>query len=134
VRFAGLARDQLRAHGLEQWATVIDAPLADTVIEGESVQWYDLAALDLLPDRIDLLFVDGPPGDTGRLARRPAYVLLQSRLYDDSVVVLDDTNRPADKEISEDWLSRSTPHGHLIERAKIGRSTFYDMRAPAQES
>ncbi|WAX56028.1 class I SAM-dependent methyltransferase [Jatrophihabitans cynanchi] len=134
VRFAGLARDQLRAHGLEQWATVIDAPLADTVIEGESVQWYDLAALDLLPDRIDLLFVDGPPGDTGRLARRPAYVLLQSRLYDDSVVVLDDTNRPAEKEISEDWLSRSTPHGHLIERAKIGRSTFYDMRAPAQES
>lgn len=134
AKFAQITRDQLRAQGLEDWATIIDAPLADTTIEGESVQWYDLEALDQLPERIDLLFVDGPPGDTGRLARRPAYVLLQTRLYNDSVVVLDDTNRPAEQEIAEDWLSRTTLHGHLIERAKVGRSTFYDMRTSAQRS
>lgn len=134
LKFAELTRGQLRAQGLEDWATIIDAPLTETTIEGESVLWYDLAALEHLPERIDLLFVDGPPGDSGRLARRPAYVLLESRLYDDSVVVLDDTNRPAEKEIAEDWLSRTTPHGHLIERAKVGRSTFYDMRTPTQES
>jgi predicted O-methyltransferase YrrM len=132
--YAEATRDYLRAHGLEDWASVIDAPLEETLIEGELARWYDLSALGQLPERIDLLFVDGPPGDTGRLARRPAYGLLQSRLLADAVVVLDDTNRPAEREISEDWLSRSTPHGHLVERAKVGRSTFYDMRAPARQT
>lgn len=133
-KFAEITRAQLRAQGLEDWATVIDAPLADTTIDGESVAWYDLAALDRLPERIDLLFVDGPPGDTGRLARRPAYALLQSRLFDHSVVVLDDTNRPAEQEIAKDWLRRTASHGHLIERVKVGRSTIYDMRTSAPKS
>jgi predicted O-methyltransferase YrrM len=126
--YADITRGQLAQLGLQEWATVLDAPLADVEVDGEMTRWYDSACLSRLPQRIDLLLVDGPPGDTGPHARKPAFPLLQDRLAAGAVVVLDDTDRPAEREIAVDWLAREGAHGRLVERQRVGRSTFYDVR------
>ena len=124
--FAAQTRDQLAAHGLQDWATIIDAPLGTVSVEGESVPWFDLAAVAALPDSIDLLLVDGPPGAIGPLARRPAYPVLRDRLRVGALVVLDDTDRAEEQAVAAAWLEdRPGTDRHLVERNVVGRTTFY---------
>src|SRR6185295_577572 len=53
---------------------------------------------------IDLLVVDGPPGDVGDLARYPALPLLHERLSDNAVILLDDASRRDMRLILDLWL------------------------------
>lgn len=100
-------RDQtvslLREHSLEDVAEVRLAPLEAVEISGQSHHWYSLTAIDDLRD-IDLLIVDGPPGDTGNLARLPAFPLLRSRLSPAAVLVMDDARRPDEKKALQYWM------------------------------
>jgi hypothetical protein len=66
--------------------------------------WYATAQLSGL-DGIGLLFVDGPPGVTGPLARYPALPLLLPRCAADAVIVLDDAHRPDERALSDRWLT-----------------------------
>lgn len=101
AEFAAATRTLLSAHGLQQWATVLDAPLREHVIGGESWQWY---GTDSLRGRaIDLLLVDGPPAETGRLARYPAGPLLFPQLAPGAAVLLDDADRDEEREIARRW-------------------------------
>ncbi|RRR96463.1 class I SAM-dependent methyltransferase [Glycomyces terrestris] len=116
-RFAEATRAMLKERGLDQWATVLDAPLTDVEVEGAPWRWYDPAVLPAAP--IDLLLVDGPPGTTGPQARYPALPVLVDRLAEDAVVVLDDTRRDDEHRIGERWAERfegwslrSLPHDH----------------------
>jgi hypothetical protein len=73
-------REMLLAHGLTAIETVY-APATDLSVDGRTVGWYEVDALDALHD-IDLLVVDGPvderpgaaadepPGHDGRVAPR----------------------------------------------------------------
>jgi hypothetical protein len=54
--WAALVEEQLRREDLEGVARVHYAPL------GGDPTWYDLHGSDRLPDEVDLLVVDGPPG------------------------------------------------------------------------
>jgi hypothetical protein len=54
---------------------------------------YDLSVLADEITGVDLLFVDGPVGDTSPQARYPALPVLADRLTDDTLVLLDDSNR-----------------------------------------
>lgn len=92
-------RDLVTAHGLDAIVEVRHAPLTPW----RSFPWYDTAALTDLND-IGLVFVDGPPGNTGHLARYPAVPLLLPRCSPSAVIVLDDTKRPEEQEIVERWL------------------------------
>lgn len=112
--FAEQTRASLREHGVEQYATVVDAPIVDVELpDGEVVPWYDLSNLPTL-DPVTLLFVDGPIGAIAEQARYPAFPLLAGRLAEDALVVLDDTNRPDEKAIvarwSEDWFAERRLH------------------------
>lgn len=96
ARYAEATREHLRRHALEEWATVLDAPLVPHSFGGESWRWYDLSHL---PSRqIDVLVVDGPPMDTGRMARSPAGPALFSRLTAGAAVFLDDADRSGEQE------------------------------------
>lgn len=53
---------------------------------------------------IGLLFVDGPPGAAAPLVRYPAVPMLLPRCAADAWIVLDDTNRPAEREVADRWL------------------------------
>lgn len=65
--------------------------------------WYARWSLDGLPDRIDLLFIDGPGHFAGRMPRWPAGPELFHRLGPDSVVILDDAKRVKEKKALQRW-------------------------------
>ncbi len=121
--FAEETRAQLRRHGADRCATVIDAPLVEQEIGGEQRLWYDLAALPE-PAGIDLLFVDGPIGGTSPLARYPALPVLGARLNPAALVVLDDTDRADEKEILRRWTDATAGHPSLVVERHNVRTTF----------
>jgi len=104
--YADSIRRQLASMGLTAYVTVVDAPLVDTVLPGGTWPWYDLAALHL-DAPIDLLFVDGPPGVTAPLARYPVLPVLGSRLSAHAVVILDDADRPDERECVRRWQAET---------------------------
>ena len=110
--------DEIRAllhrEGLD--VEVFEAPLA--ALDAEAIRvpaepllrapesWYDLAALgDVLPSRIDLLVVDGPPAAESPdvLIRAPAVPALEGRLAEACTVVLDDVSRRAELHTARLW-------------------------------
>lgn len=102
-RFAETSRALVLAHGLEDVVEIRHAPLTGWAAEGEHIPWYDTGAVQDLAD-IGLIFVDGPPGATAPLARYPAVPVLLPRCAPDAWVVLDDTGRPAEREVADRWL------------------------------
>jgi predicted O-methyltransferase YrrM len=99
--YAAATRAEIAAHGLEEFATVVDAPLVEVQIGDGHWSWYEIGPG--VPDHIDTLFVDGPPMLTGPLARYPALPLLQDRLTPGAVVFLDDGDRPDEREMVRRW-------------------------------
>lgn len=101
--YAQATRELARRQGVEDWLTVIHAPLREQVIEGRSVRWYDLDALAAIGD-VDLLCIDGPPGQGTSHARWPALPALYARLSTKATIVLDDMIRRDEQEILEEWM------------------------------
>ena len=101
--FAEITRGQLEHHGVSEHAEVRIAHLSDVPgLPDHPTPWYDVAAVEDLAD-IGLLFVDGPPGDTGKLARLPAVPVLQEQLADDCTIVLDDHHRSEEQAVVDQW-------------------------------
>lgn len=90
--------------GVDDIAEVRLAPLENVAIDEFDGPWYSQAALEGL-DGIGLLFVDGPPGTTGPLARYPALPLMRSRLADGATIVLDDHTREEEQETASRWVA-----------------------------
>jgi predicted O-methyltransferase YrrM len=103
-KFAQATQNNLSLHGLEDVATVIYAPLVEVEINGSKWLWYDLTKVEI-PEAIDLLIVDGPPGTTQKLARYPAVPLLYEKLSKDAMVLLDDGARSDERQIVEQWMA-----------------------------
>lgn len=106
-------RGNLKQHGLEEYVTVLEAPLRKYELGGQTWSWYSTEGL---PEAgVDMLFVDGPPAATQSLARYPAGPLLLPRLTPGAAAFLDDANRGDEKQIVERW-AREFPaykRGHL---------------------
>ncbi|MGY1410428.1 MULTISPECIES: class I SAM-dependent methyltransferase [unclassified Luteimonas] len=100
--YADRTRDALRSAGLEEWAEVRDAPLADVTIGDATYPWYSIgeAGKDA---PIDMLMVDGPPASTGPLARYPAVPQFFGALGEGGIVVVDDATRADEEEMLERW-------------------------------
>ena len=111
--FAEGTRELARRQGVQDWLTVIHAPLREQEIDGRTVRWYDLDALSGI-EGIDLMSIDGPPGQGTSHARWPALPALHDRLAADAVVVLDDMIRRDEQEILDDWTTRFP--GFAVER------------------
>lgn len=105
--WAELTRRNLRVAGLDDFVTVIDAPLSDVIVGPETMRWYGIPAGALQRFApFDALLVDGPPQahDDVRLARFPAMPLLHQLLSPQAVVFVDDAARPTERLIVERWL------------------------------
>ena len=97
--WAAVVQGQLRREGLDTTATVIHSPL-----QGDP-PWYELDRLDAVPEDVDLLVVDGPPAcDPGHGTRRaPALPWFDGRLVPGASVLLDDIDRPGERQVIADW-------------------------------
>jgi len=99
--YAQRTRRALRFYGLDQYASVIDAPLSSVTLPRGIFQWY---AIGGLPDRsIDMLVVDGPPGFIQPHSRYPALPLLGKKLAAGCHVFLDDAARDDEQELAGWW-------------------------------
>jgi hypothetical protein len=94
----------LARNGLDQWATIVVAPLEPVRLLDRQTSWYSLGAAALPTDkRIDVVIVDGPRGTEGELTRLGALPRLWDRLSSRAVVFLDDTNRADEEMICRLW-------------------------------
>ena len=100
--FAEQTRRMLRYHGLDNIATVIHAPLVE--FEGDSEQlWYNKNKV-IVESSVDMLFVDGPPRRSAKLARYPAMSHFSGKLSSGAIVMLDDSSRKEEQKIIKKWL------------------------------
>ena len=90
-KYAESVRETLRAQGLEDFSTIIEAPLTELSLRGKNWLWYDTGFLKDIGS-IDLLLVDGPPQKTQKMARYPALHVLSKSLSDDAIVIFDDAS------------------------------------------
>ncbi|MCU0926508.1 MAG: class I SAM-dependent methyltransferase [Hydrogenophaga sp.] len=102
AHYAERTRELLREHGLQDWATVLVAPL--TSRDGEA-PWYDERALPAELAEVGLLVVDGPPESTAPMARAPALARLRTRLARGAEIYLDDAGRDAERATVAAWLA-----------------------------
>jgi predicted O-methyltransferase YrrM len=104
VQYAEKTRQELIKQDLQNWATVIDAPLQDYSFAEQTYQWYKLD-MEIQTYKIDMLVIDGPPAFLNSCARYPAGPLLLPLLNKNAVVFLDDADRPDEQQIIKNWLS-----------------------------
>lgn len=103
VHYAAKTKQQLIKQGLEDWATVINAPLKDYEFNGQNYRWYSLNE-KIKELCIDMLVIDGPPASLNHCARYPAGPLLLPLLNENGVVFLDDAARADEQEIIQRWI------------------------------
>lgn len=130
-RFALATMDLARRQGVDAWLTVVHAPLREQEIDGRSVTWYDVDSLSGL-ERIDLLSVDGPPGQGTAYARWPALPALRERLSRDATVVMDDLIRRDERQIVADWMARYP--GFALERLAFEKGAAVMRREPTHDA
>jgi predicted O-methyltransferase YrrM len=89
---------------LSDRAEIVLAPLTDLTLSGRTFQWYDLQpVLSAVSEKIDLLFVDGPPGKVQSLSRFPAFPVLAAHLSPRAIVVVDDGAREDETKMVALW-------------------------------
>lgn len=122
-RYAWEATHALQLCGLSDYAEVRHAPLAPLSLDDQKYWWYDATAYDDIA-QIDLLFVDGPPGSTGPLARYPALSLLAHTLSPDALIVVDDIERPEEAAVVQRWMDHHRFGENLVETSRAGRAAL----------
>ena len=119
---ASLAREDLNA-----WATVVDAPLEPHPKAVDGGCWYAARALDELPrDGVDVLLVDGPPGNEPSIAlsRYPALPALRSRLVPGARIILDDADRPGERWVVDRWEAETGARFERLDEEGVAICVF----------
>lgn len=109
---------QLEAHDVADVVDLRHAPLVPTATERGEFSWYDVDTTGL--EGIDLLLVDGPPGNTGPLARYPAIPAFAGLLANGATVVVDDVSRRDERMMVDHWLAEQP---RLRREEKLGFNT-----------
>jgi predicted O-methyltransferase YrrM len=103
-QYASRTRQMVAEHGLDGNVSVHHAPLGVLTLAGKTWNWYlrdHIADLE----SIDLLIVDGPVGGRENpLERYPALPVVYPKLSKNAVIILDDANRPGEREVVAMWL------------------------------
>jgi len=90
-------------HGLDEIITIVHAPLKTIIINGLEWLWYDIGCFSI-DSPIDMLIVDGPPGNIWGKSRYPVLPLFHKSLSKSAVIIMDDGNREDEKSIAETWV------------------------------
>ena len=94
----------LKQTDLTEWVELIEVPLVEQVFGAMRLNWYDLKpVLSGLREKIDFLFVDGPPGKLQPFSRYPALPVLLPHLAPDAHILVDDGLRDNETKMIELW-------------------------------
>lgn len=106
--WANQTRRYVEFLGLQDFVSVVEAPLKSIALGNQTYHWYDIpgSSLDGLGP-IDLLLVDGPPQprDNPQAARYPAFPLLRERLSLKAMVFVDDSSRTTESDMVGRWMA-----------------------------
>lgn len=105
--YAVNSRETINKYTLDDYATIIDAPLCNIQIQGNNYQWYQTEK-NRLP-KIDLLIIDGPNGYIQKNSRYPALPILYPFFAEQCTVFLDDAAREDEQEIITQWRQLYQP-------------------------
>lgn len=89
---------QLDVSGLVEW----EGEHMNPEHQNNSSLWYNIESLQQVRD-IDLVWVDGPPGNSCKYSRFPALLAVKNQLAKTAQVWMDDTIRNEEYEICERW-------------------------------
>lgn len=106
--YANKTAELLKDHGI----THVSLRVAPLSIDGSGIEWYQREAFADI-SKIDLLFVDGPPGSKNSTARHPAFYELREKLSPNAIVVIDDVNRDGEMKLAQ-LFAESLP-SHSLE-------------------
>jgi len=100
--YAEKTRKMIDKHGLNDYVKIINAPLKEYNIGDSKWKWYETIMLNEI-SKIELLIIDGPPHNTQKLARYPAIPLLDEKMAEEAIFILDDASRKDEKKIVKNW-------------------------------
>ncbi len=100
--YFGKTLELIKDHGLEKYVELYYCPLISVEISGQPWLWYDISKVQI-PENIVLISVDGPPGNTQKLARYPAVPQLKFTIKSGTTILLDDAKRSEEDEIAAKW-------------------------------
>ena len=96
----------------EQWIGLssgeyIHAPIVQNQVSNKysELGWYDFEMLQDLPSSVDVILIDGPPGEIGR----SGILHMLKKLPLCSWIIIDDTDRTPEKKLTELLIQRLTP-------------------------
>lgn len=103
--YAANTRSYFKRYGLDDYATVLDAPLEKMMLNGDEFLWYrtDEIPAHIPAQSIDMLVIDGPPGFIQKNSRYPALPQLFDLLAEGCTIFLDDAVREDEKRIVALW-------------------------------
>jgi len=103
--WASVVSSQIGREHLGDVVEVVVGPLEPHAESWSGAPWYPHDSIARLPDVIDLLLVDGPPGYGEGMShsRHPAVPALTDRMAKDGVIFLDDADREPEREIVARW-------------------------------
>jgi predicted O-methyltransferase YrrM len=137
-------REMLEQADLSDRVELIHAPLVEVTVNGRSFQWYDLSRrLETLGEKIDFLFVDGPPGKMQSLSRYPALPILMLHLSPRALVFVDDGAREDERKMVAMWRAADSfafesealdflPHAPVL-LTMAGESRVAELRRAREE-
>ena len=122
--YAAKTRSYFERYALNDFATVIDAPLEKIELNGNEFLWYSSGEIpEKLPvQSVDMVVLDGPPGFIQKNSRYPALPLLFDSLADVCVLFLDDAAREDEREIVKLWQAEYPGLEHQYIDAERGCS------------
>jgi predicted O-methyltransferase YrrM len=123
-----IVNELLAEAGLADVGRVIHAPLGYCGHSLEGLLWYDsdTVARVIEGHSFDLMLADGPKAyEAGKgLARYPAYPVVRELMAERSVCILDDIERPGEREVIQRWESLAGENSYM-RRTSFGIGMLY---------
>ena len=122
--------NMLAEQGLNSYVTLISAPLQPYNSSGEETLWYSrehLAVIFQEFSHLDLLIIDGPIASSSA-SRYPALPEFEPLIDDQTLIILDDSNRPREQNILETWKQMYDLDIEFRNRSKRGQAYIHFRR------
>lgn len=103
--FAAKTAQMLHSHNISN----VDLRVAPLNAHSSGVDWYQSSALAGI-EKIDLLFIDGPPGSKNPQARHPAFDECLHLLSPRAIVIIDDIGRDGERELAQKFADALPNH------------------------